>query len=90
LTLRQTRYGSVDSSNAASRKIRLQRIKDNKELMSVLENDSLDQKNLQLIQQAEWKYAKIFLHIETLTLNGRYKESRIIGAVNIDESDEDE
>ena len=58
--------------------------------MSVLENDSLDQKNLQLIQQAEWKYAKIFLHIETLTLNGRYKESRIIGAVNIDESDEDE
>ncbi|MDQ8974665.1 hypothetical protein [Acinetobacter johnsonii] len=80
----------VDSSNAASRKIRLQRIKDNKELMSVLENDSLDQKNLQLIQQAEWKYAKIFLHIETLTLNGRYKESRIIGAVNIDESDEDE
>ena len=79
----------VDSSNAASRKIRLQRVSDNKELMSVLENDSLDQKNLQLIQQAEWKYAKIFLKIQTLTLNGRYKESRIIGAVNIDESEDE-
>lgn len=79
----------VDSSNAASRKIRLQRVSDNKELMSVLENDSLDQKNLQLIQQAEWKYAKIFLKIQTLTLNGRYKESRIIGAENIDETEDE-
>ncbi|MVO48538.1 hypothetical protein GO859_03985 [Acinetobacter baumannii] len=57
--------------------------------MSVLENDSLDQKNLQLIQQAEWKYAKIFLKIQTLTLNGRYKESRIIGAENIDETEDE-
>ena len=80
----------VDSSNAASRKIRLQRVKDNKELICVLENDTLDQKNLQLIQQAEWKYAKIFLNIKSLTLNGRYKESIILGAINIDESEDED
>lgn len=80
----------VDSSNAANRKIRVKRIKDHKEFITVLENDSLDQKNLQLIQQAEWKYAKIYLNIEALTLNGRHKEAKILGAVNIDEDDTEE
>lgn len=79
----------VDSSNAASRKIRIQRVKDHKELITVLENDSLDQKNLQLIQKAEWLYAKIFLKLEALSLNGRYKEAKILGATNINESDDE-
>lgn len=73
----------VDSSHAAKRKIRIRRASDNKEFLAVLVNDTLDQKNLNLIQDAEWEYKKIYLKVEASSLNGEYKKAVILDATRI-------
>ncbi|MDO7479933.1 hypothetical protein Q5X66_11420 [Acinetobacter baumannii] len=70
----------VDSSNAAKRKIRLQDVESGQVFVATLENDSLDQKILNAIKNAEWGYTKVYLKIKTQTQNGKYKDSIIIGA----------
>lgn len=74
----------LDSSNAANRKIKIKNIDNGQELTAVLENDSLDQKNLNLIKNAEWGYSNVFLKIRALTLNGTYKNAEIIGAAKLE------
>ena len=70
----------VDSTNVAKRKIRLKNAETGQTLIATLENDSLDQKILNLIKNAEWGYTKVYLKMRTLTLNGKYKDSVIVGA----------
>ncbi|NNP68932.1 hypothetical protein [Acinetobacter sp. Ac_5812] len=74
----------VDSSNAANRKIKIKNIETGQELTAVLENDSLDQKNLNLIKNAEWGYSNIYLKIRALTLNGNFKNAEIVGAAKLE------
>ncbi|MBF7696167.1 hypothetical protein [Acinetobacter rathckeae] len=71
---------NVDSSHAAKRKIRIRNVNTQQEMLAILENDTLDQKYLNLIQDAEWAYSKIQLKIQAKTLNGLYKEASIRGA----------
>ena len=70
----------VDSSNAAKRRIRLKSVETESVFIATLENDTLDQKILNAIKNAEWGYTQIHLKIKTMTLNGKYKDSVIIGA----------
>ncbi|MDF2417266.1 hypothetical protein GWP85_07005 [Acinetobacter beijerinckii] len=72
----------VDSSNAAKRKIRIKSVETGQTIVAVLENDTLDQKILNIIKNAEWGYTKVFLKIKTQTSNGKFKDSIIIGANN--------
>ncbi|MDY6551417.1 hypothetical protein [Acinetobacter faecalis] len=73
----------VDSSNAAKRKIRIKNIETGHVIVATLENDSLDQKILNIIKNAEWGYTKVFLKVKTQSSNNKYKDSIIIGASNI-------
>lgn len=73
----------VDSSNAAKRKIRVKSVETGQTLVALLENDTLDQKLLNIIKNAEWGYTKVFLKIKTQTSHGKFKDSIIIGAINI-------
>ena len=73
----------VDSSNAAKRKIRVKSVETGQTLVALLENDTLDQKLLNIIKNAEWGYTKVFLKIKTQTSHGKFKDSIIIGATNI-------
>lgn len=71
---------NVDSSHSSKRKIRIRNIKTDQEMLAVLENDTLDQKNLNLIQEAEWGYNPIHLKIRAKELNSTYKEAYILEA----------
>lgn len=73
----------VDSSNAAKRKIRIRNVETGQIIVATLENDTLDQKILNIIKNAEWGYTKVFLKIKTQVSNNRYKDSIILGANNI-------
>lgn len=67
----------VDSSHSARRKIRIRNVNTSQEMLAVLENDTLDEKYLNLIQEAEWGYSPIQLKIQAKGLNGIYKEAVI-------------
>lgn len=71
---------NVDSSHSAKRKIRIRNIENQEEILAVLENDTLDQKYLDIIQDAEWSYNPIQLKVRAKELNGRYKEAEITQA----------
>ncbi len=71
---------NVDSSHSAKRKIRIRNIETQEEMLAVLENDTLDQKYLDIIQDAEWGYVPVELRIRAKELNGRYKEAEILQA----------
>lgn len=75
---------NVDSSHAAKRKIRIRNMETQQEILAILENDTLDQKNLNLIQEAEWGYTPIHLKVRAKELNGIYKESEILEATQIE------
>jgi len=68
---------NVDSSHSAKRKIRIRNIETQQEVLAVLENDTLDQKNLNVIQEAEWGYNPVYLKVRAKQLNGVYKEAEI-------------
>ncbi|WP_216936199.1 MULTISPECIES: hypothetical protein [unclassified Acinetobacter] len=71
---------NVDSSHSAKRKIRIRNIETQQEILAILENDTLDQKNLNLIQEAEWGYNPVYLKVRAKELNTMYKEAQIIEA----------
>jgi len=71
---------NVDSSHSAKRKIRIRNTKTQQEILAILENDTLDQKNLNLIQEAEWGYNPVILKVRAKELNGIYKEAEILEA----------
>lgn len=71
---------NVDSSHSAKRKIRIRNIETQQEILAVLENDTLDQKNLNLIQEAEWGYNPVFLKVRAKELNNTFKEAQILEA----------
>ncbi|OCY54099.1 hypothetical protein [Acinetobacter pittii] len=71
---------NVDSSHSAKRKIRIRNIETQQEILAVLENDTLDQKNLNLIQEAEWGYNPVFLKVRAKELNSTFKEAQILEA----------
>lgn len=71
---------NVDSSHSAKRKIRIRNIETQQEILAILENDTLDQKNLNLIQEAEWGYNPVFLKVRAKELNTMYKEAQILEA----------
>lgn len=71
---------NVDSSHSAKRKIRIRNIETQQEILAILENDTLDQKNLNLIQEAEWGYNPVYLKVRAKELNGMYKEAQILEA----------
>ncbi|HEM7769503.1 hypothetical protein ACG9XQ_10725 [Acinetobacter baumannii] len=72
---------NVDSSHAAKRKIRVRNIETQQEILAILENDTLDQRNLNIIQEAEWGYTPVYLKIWAKELSGRYKEAEIKEAI---------
>jgi len=74
---------NVDSSHSAKRKIRIRNIETQEEVLAVLENDTLDQKYLDLIQDAEWSYNPVQLKVRAKELNGRYKEAEITEAISL-------
>ena len=61
-------------------KIRIRNIETQQEILAILENDTLDQKNLNLIQEAEWGYNPVYLKVRAKELNTMYKEAQIIEA----------
>ncbi len=71
---------NVDSSHSAKRKIRIRNIETQQEILAILENDTLDQKNLNLIQEAEWGYNPVYLKVRAKELNTMYKEAQILEA----------
>lgn len=71
---------NVDSSHSAKRKIRIRNTETQQEILAILENDTLDQKNLNLIQEAEWGYNPVILKVRAKELNGIYKEAEILEA----------
>jgi hypothetical protein len=71
---------NVDSSHSAKRKIRIRNIETQQEILAILENDTLDQKNLNLIQEAEWGYNPVYLKVRAKELNAIYKEAQILEA----------
>lgn len=75
----------VHSANLAKRKIRLENCRTHQSFVAVIEHDTLDQKNLSRIQEAEWSYKKIFLTLKASELNGRLREATIIEAKEIGE-----
>lgn len=74
---------NVDSSHSAKRKIRIRNTETQQEVLAILENDTLDQRNLDIIQNAEWGYTQVFLKVRAKELNGIYKEAEIIEARQI-------
>lgn len=74
---------NVDSSHSAKRKIRIRNVKTQQEVLAILENDTLDQRNLDIIQDAEWGYTQVFLKVRAKELNGIYKEAEIMEARQI-------
>lgn len=74
---------NVDSSHSAKRKIRIRNIETQQEILAILENDTLDQKNLNLIQEAEWGYNPVFLKVRAKELNSTFKEAQILEAKEI-------
>lgn len=74
---------NVDSSHSAKRKIRIRNLETQEETLAVLENDTLDQKYLDIIQDAEWSYNPVELKVRAKELNGRYKEAEITQASKI-------
>lgn len=68
---------NVDSSHASKRKIRIRNIDNQEELVAILENDTLDEKYLNTIKDAEWSYEHVFLKIHAKELNGKFKEASI-------------
>lgn len=75
---------NVDSSHSAKRKIRIRNIETQQEILAILENDTLDQKNLNLIQEAEWGYNPVYLKVRAKELNGMHKEAQILEAQKIE------
>ena len=75
---------NVDSSHSAKRKIRIRNIETQQEILAILENDTLDQKNLNLIQEAEWGYNTVYLKVRAKELNGMHKEAQILEAQKIE------
>lgn len=71
---------NVDSSHSAKRKIRIRNTETQQEILAILENDTLDQKNLNLIQEAEWGYNPVYLKVRAKELNTIYKEAQILEA----------
>lgn len=71
---------NVDSSHAQKRKIRVRNAQTHHEFLAILENDTLDQRNLTLIQDAEWGYTPIRLNIKAKQLHDQVKEAYIIEA----------
>lgn len=71
---------NVDSSHSAKRKIRIRNIETQQEILAILENDTLDQKNLNLIQEAEWGYNPVYLKVRAKELNDIHKEAQILEA----------
>lgn len=69
---------NVDSSNTQKRKIRVRNAETHHEFLAILENDTLDQRNLTVIQDAEWGYTPIHLTIKAKQLNEQIKEAYII------------
>lgn len=76
---------NVDSSHSAKRKIRIRNIETQDEILAILENDTLDQKYLDIIQDAEWSYNPVKLKVRAKELNGRYKEAEITEALKLKE-----
>lgn len=72
---------NVDSSHSAKRKIRIRNIETQQEILAILDNDTLDQKNLGLIQEAEWGYTPVYLKVWAKELNGQFKEAAIKEAI---------
>ena len=75
---------NVDSSHSAKRKIRIRNIETQQEILAILENDTLDQKNLNLIQEAEWGYNPVYLKVRAKELNGMHKEAQILEAKELE------
>lgn len=75
---------NVDSSHSAKRKIRIRNIETKQEILAILENDTLDQKNLNLIQEAEWGYNPVYLKVRAKELNGMHKEAQILEAKELE------
>lgn len=75
---------NVDSSHSAKRKIRIRNIETQQEILAILENDTLDQKNLSLIQEAEWGYNPVYLKVRAKELNGMHKEAQILEAKELE------
>lgn len=75
---------NVDSSHAAKRRIRIRNNETQQETIAILENDTLDASYLNIIKEAEWSYAPVFLKVQAKELNGEYKEARIREARNIE------
>lgn len=75
---------NVDSSHSSKKKIRIRDVESQQEILAVLENDTLDQKNLNLIQDAEWSYSPVYLTIRAKELNGVFKEAEILKANKIE------
>ena len=71
---------NVDSSHSAKRKIRIRNINTQDEILAILENDTLDQRYLDIIQDAEWGYNPVQLKVRAKELNGRFKEAEITEA----------
>lgn len=74
---------NVDSSHSAKRKIRIRNTETQQEVLAILQNDTLDQRNLDIIQNAEWGYTHVFLKVRAKELNGIYKEAEILEARQI-------
>lgn len=72
---------NVDSSHSAKRKIRIRNVETQQETLAILENDTTDEKYLNIIQEAEWGYTPVKLKVYAKELNGIYKEAQIKEAI---------
>lgn len=78
----------VDSTNPDAFKVHVRRNRGAAEFDAVLQDDTLDKRRKQVLQDAEWDRTTVYLHINAKVMDGTIRQATILDAMRADQPDE--